>query len=204
MKRYLVISVVLLITFLSSGCSSKTIAIEPASGSPNVPTKNETVPPPTSETEMYSRRLGISLEEADRRLKLQEAAGKLQVELSSKEKETFVGLRIEHTPTFKIIVEFTENGEERIKPYLEPELAAVVEVRSATYSLAELEAAQTKVISELRVLGVKFDSAIINKYNRVQIRVTDRSPIDNAVQNGLLKIPPCVEIMVVAGLASPA
>lgn len=204
MKRYLIIAVVLLITFLSPGCSSKTVAIEPAVGSSNAPTKNETLPPPTSETEMYSRRLGISIEEADRRLKLQEAAGKLQVELSSKESETFVGLWIEHTPTFKIIVQFTQNGGETIKPYLTPELAAVIEVRSAKYSYTELENAQRNVISSLRALGIKFDSAIYEKENRVVLKVTDRSQIDSAIQSGRLVLPDCVEIRVVAGRTLPA
>ena len=60
-----------------------------------------------TETEMYAKRHGVTIDEARHRLKLQDVAGELDAELSIKEAETFAGLWIEHTPTFRVIVQFT-------------------------------------------------------------------------------------------------
>lgn len=170
----------------------------------NTPGKSEPTPP-TTETEMYARRLGITIEEAERRFKLQEAAGKLQAELSNKEVETFAGLWIEHTPTFKVIVQFTRNGEETVKPYLQPDLAAVVEVRTAKYSYLELQNAQNQAISSLRSLGIQFDSAIDVSKNHVLVKVksADRANFENAIRDGKLVLPDSVEVIWTDSLATP-
>jgi hypothetical protein len=162
-------------------------------------------PHPTSETEMYAQRFDIPIEEAGRRLDLQEEAGKLQVELNNKEAGTFVGLWIEHSPAFKIVVQFTLDGNDTIKPYLSPDLAAVVEVRTANYSYDDLQNAQTDIGSSLRSLDIPIDSAIDVKGNRVQIKIkyADRDKFDSAIREGKLKLPESVEVVWVPSLATP-
>ncbi|RZN37674.1 MAG: hypothetical protein EF813_05580 [Methanosarcinales archaeon] len=88
----------------------------------------------------YASDMGVSTDEALRRLQLQDSIGELNAEISTNEVATFAGLWIEHTPKYRVVVQFTQDSEETIKPYLEQhtELADIVEVRTANVSLADL------------------------------------------------------------------
>lgn len=65
----------------------------------------------------YADDFGVSLDEATRRLSLQDEVGKLGASLTSGEADTFGGLWIQHTPTFKVKVAFTSNGTESLSRY---------------------------------------------------------------------------------------
>lgn len=153
---------------------------------------------------VYAEEAGITMDEALRRLELQPVIGKLDGELSSKETKTFAGLWIEIPPAeFKVVILFTENGEETIEPYLQsyPELADIIEVRSAQYSLIELGNAQQEMHNALEGLGIFTESGGDVKGNCVNVYVIDRALIDNAVRDGKLEMPDCVKIITVEGLA---
>jgi hypothetical protein len=78
----------------------------------------------------YVKRFGVSLEEAYYRLDLQEAIGKLGAELMVSEADSYAGMWIQHEPDYRVIVRFTERGEETLLPYLaDSPLAGLVEVR---------------------------------------------------------------------------
>ncbi len=150
----------------------------------------------------YASNTGVSIEEALRRFKLQDIARDLQAEVITKEAETFAGLWIEHTPEFKIVVQFTRNGEETIKPYLEqyPEFADIVEVRNtAKVSLANLQRDQADASSSVSALGIRVPSGINVYNNSVELYITkaDRSRFDDALQRREIQLPDSVRVITV-------
>jgi hypothetical protein len=155
------------------------------------------------DAKIYAEHHGVTVDEAIRRFKLQDDAGALDAELSSKEADTFAGLWIEHTPEFRIVVQFTRNGEETIRPYIKESMADIIEVRTAKASLVDLQSAQSNVLSSVRSLGILADSEIDVRENRVKVYVTDRSKIDNALRDGKLILPDNVDIITVEALAKP-
>jgi len=74
------------------------------------------------DAEIYAKHQGVTVDEAIRRFELQDAAGALDAALSKEEAETFAGLWIEHAPKFRIVVQFTRDAEETIRPYLQNDL----------------------------------------------------------------------------------
>lgn len=70
------------------------------------------------DAKMYSSAMGVDMNEAIRRLKLQDDIGELNRELSVQEEDTFAGLWIQHQPDFRVVAMFTKGGEYRIKPYI--------------------------------------------------------------------------------------
>ncbi len=151
------------------------------------------------DAQIYASNNNISIEEALRRFQLQDIAGKLDAELSMGEAETFAGLWIEHNPNFKIIVQFTRDGEETIKPYLKPytELANILEVRTAKVSLADLQRAQANASDFARALDIPVESGINVYNNNVELYVTktDRSRFDDAVQRSGIQLPDIVKVI---------
>lgn len=63
----------------------------------------------------------------------------------------------------------------------DPKLLATIELRALDYSLAGLMAAQTELATQLRALGIRTDSMVDVKRNRVIVTVAD----DAAVYAGL-------------------
>ena len=70
---------------------------------------------PSPEARMYAKDYGVPLEEAVRRLRLQNALPRLEPELRKKEADTFAGLWIQHEPDFRLVVLFTRDGEKTIQ-----------------------------------------------------------------------------------------
>ena len=153
------------------------------------------------DAQIYASNNNISTEEALRRFQLQDIAGKLDAELSMDEPETFAGLWIEHNPKFKIVVQFTRDGGETIKPYLKPytELANIVEVRTAKVSLADLQRAQANASDFARALDIPVESGINVYNNSVELYVTktDRNRFDDALQRSGIQFPDVVRVITV-------
>ncbi len=81
------------------------------------------------DAETMAGSLGISVDEAIRRLQQQDDIGRLGAELESQEAGTFAGLWIQQTPTYHVIVAFTRDGEKTITRYVSnTPLAGVIEV----------------------------------------------------------------------------
>jgi hypothetical protein len=155
------------------------------------------------DAEMYAKQHGVTVDEAIRRFQLQDYAGVLGAELTSEESDTFAGLWIEHTPEFRIVVQFTRDAAEKIRPYIKENMVDIIEVRAAKTSLVDLQSAQSNVLSSVRSLGILADSEIDVRENRVKVYVTDRSKIDNALRDGKLILPDNVDIITVEALAKP-
>ncbi|MBE0427952.1 MAG: hypothetical protein IBX72_15065, partial [Nitrospirae bacterium] len=102
-------------------------------------------------------------------------------------------------------VQFTRDGEETIKPYLKqyPELADIVEVRTAKVSLANLQRDQTDASSSANALGIRVPSGINAYNNSVELYITkaDRSRFDDALQRREIRLPDTVRMITVEALA---
>jgi len=159
------------------------------------------------DVEWYAEAQGIPIEEAVRRLELQQnpALNRLQPELTAKERDTFAGLWIQHKPDYRYVVLFTEGGEETIQPYLQCNPHAdVVEVRNgADATLAELIAAEEEAARIVDSLGIPTDSGIYVSKNRAEVLVTDWAALEAALQDAGERLPEHVVVVEVEELSSP-
>lgn len=154
----------------------------------------------------YAAAVGVSLDEAIHRLQLQDVVGALDAELSEKEAKTFAGLWIEHTPTFRVIVRFTRQPGQTIKHYLAayPALADLVETRTASVSLVELQKAQEEALISFRNAGIPFESGINVFDNHVELYVAEanRLQFDAALQGQALRLADSVQVIAIKALGT--
>jgi len=159
------------------------------------------------DAQIYASNNNVSTEEALNRFQLQDIAGELDAELSMNETGTFAGLWVEHTPQFRVVVQFTRGGDETIKPYLKqhPELANIVEVRTAKVSLAELQRAQANALSSVRALDIPVESGINISGNYVDLYVAKANmhQLDDALQRGEIRFPDKVRVSTVDAMGKP-
>lgn len=153
----------------------------------------------------YAAHYEVSVSEAARRLRLQGRIGKLDADLMSSERDTFAGLWIRHKPKYRVIARFTRGGERTIRPYLESEpLRNLVEVRRASATLAELEAAQDRVSRLAGFLDVRGETGIDVPNNRVEVYVTDRRPLRTTFSEAGTRLPDEVATVRVEELLEPS
>lgn len=115
--------------------------------------------------------LGIGEAEAARRLRLQETIGELNARLTEEQARTFAGLTIEHEPDFHVVARFTRGGEETIRPYLPPELAGIVRVERARFTLQQLERRLEAGYARVRAAGIEAAGAVDLRANRAEVHV---------------------------------
>ncbi len=154
------------------------------------------------DAQVYASNMNVSVDEAILRFQLQDIAGDLDAELTTNETETFAGLWIEHTPEFRVVVQFTRDGEETMKPYLKkyPEFADIVEVRNtAKVSLADLQRAQVDASYSVSASDIPVESDINVFNNSVELYVAkaNKSQFDNALQRGNIRLPDKVKVRVI-------
>ena len=160
--------------------------------------------PLVQDARVYAADQGVGLEEAVHRLELQDAVGKLEAELTEKERDTFAGLWIQHQPEFGVVVRLTRGGSEAVRPYVEGgPLANIVEVRSASATLVQLGAAQGRATSLTNGLDVRADSAIDVKDNRAELYVTDPAGLEEALSRANVRLPSEVHVVEQDGLSHP-
>ena len=139
----------------------------------------------TQDATSYAKAVGVSVEEAKRRLLLQRPIGELNAMLENNESETFGGLWIDNeSPEYKAIVAFTSDGEATVAPYAEElGLASVVEVRTVDATLEDLRTIQADATNLVQgVLGIRVESGISVQKNRVEIYVANPDALDRALK----------------------
>ncbi|MFC1900505.1 hypothetical protein ACFLYN_02815 [Chloroflexota bacterium] len=148
---------------------------------------------------IYAQAEGISINESVSRFEIMNMAGFLGEALEKSELDNFAGFWIQHNPRFCLVAAFTENGEETIAPYREeyPELAEFIEVCTVQYTYTELLNAQKKVSNAIEKLGAFAGSCTYVQYNSVEVYVTNMETVDEAIRDGKLNIPDCIEIIIV-------
>ena len=157
------------------------------------------------DAQSYASDYGVDLQEAVRRLELQAPIGELGAKLEQNEQGTYAGLWVQHQPDYRVIARFTQGGEQTIRPYVEGGLLeGLVQVRPATRTLAGLKADQEEATRTVQALGVPADSGVDVINNRVDLKVTDRGPLEAAMQNVPARLPETVRVVEVDELAKPA
>jgi len=188
-----------LVVVLLAGCAA------PGASSKPTPTPSTQPATPTLEISDALRRdaqamaedMGIPVDEALRRMQYQDDIGNLQVALTAEQAETFAGLWIEHQPEYRIVVQFTRDGEQTIRPYLEGKpWADRVEVRAAGTTLASLEAAMAETMQVLQALDLKVIAALNVQENRVEVIVIDRAWFEAELDKAGVQLPEHVELVI--------
>lgn len=150
---------------------------------------------------MYATDFGVSVEEAKRRLELQDDVGELGAKLEANEVATYGGIEIVHQPEFRVVVYFTVGGELTIGPYVVgTPLEGIVEVRKVSATLKELEAAQEAAMGLYEERGITVESDINVTQNRAEIYVTQA----DQAEAQLVSLPPHVEVITVDSFMPPA
>ena len=148
----------------------------------------------------YAAEYGLDLDEAMRRLALQDTIGALNAELAEKEGATFAGLWIEHEPQFRVFIRFTRDGAETLQPYIEGgPLEGLVEVQAAEATLEELTAAHQVAMREIDKLGITVTSALDVVENRVAIFVADAAWFQEQLDGAGIRLPEHVELVAAGG-----
>ena len=152
----------------------------------------------------YALEFGTTLDEAQHRLDLQIEIGDLDQRLAASEAGTFAGLWIQHEPDFKVITKFTDDGESTIRPYIsEGNLEDLVDVGTASSTLASLRSAQTAAIEKAMSLSAVFESGINVFDNRVEIYTLDREALKSDLDGAGLTLSDKVNIVEVPHLSVP-
>ena len=167
--------------FLGAACAPAPVepAAEPGAAEPAAsPTPLDPDDPLVQDSRFYAEEMGISLEEAVARMNVQQALSesRLGEALERNEAETFAGLWLQHEPEYRVVVAFTRDAEETIAPYLEGlSFADYVEVRTHTYSMAELMRAQQEAMDIVQALGgLSAGAGIDVQENQVYLEVANR------------------------------
>lgn len=151
----------------------------------------------------YARLYGLDEEVARDQMKLELEAGALDDTLTTTEAGTFAGLWIRHSPTFRVVVRFTEHRSGTIARHLtSTSLAGVVEEASAVVSLAELESELARFRSVEPT--VPFNASINVTENRVDIYVASPAAFNDFLSRTNAAPPAHSAITYVPGLGGPA
>jgi hypothetical protein len=160
---------------------------------PTIPKANEAAVLSSQEAmhpdgQQYVKDLGVSLEEAIRRLQVQNEIGRLRATLRANEPDTFAGLWLQHQPEFRIMVHFTQNGKSTVRPYIEDKAwVDLVEVRPARVTLSSLEAVLAETGRILDKLDFKVSFSLNEPENRVEVYVTDQPWFEGELQKANLR-----------------
>lgn len=131
------------------------------------------VPGDTSSTaRAMAAEYGISVDEANRRLELQVAAGDLQADLRRTEPSTFAGLWIEHAPRFQIFVAVAgADPAQLLNRHITADIKEYAVARPATYPLQELEKLSAGALARLGLSKATNVATYVDvRRNRVVVR----------------------------------
>ena len=167
--------------------------------------------PVSADVQSYADEWGISIDEATRRLNLQDTMGELDAALQENESDTFAGLWIEHGATaddFGVVTRFTSDGAQTLQRYSQyiaaGPLAGMVETRSADKTIEELRTARKSAIGNLVGLAVPVESGVNVLENRVEIYVVERTRLESAMSAANIELPEKVELVSVSELSRKA
>lgn len=127
------------------------------------------------EASSYAAQVGVSVDEALRRLQLQPSVGDLEAALAAEESEAFAGLYIDDKQQYRVVIRLTDRkAEERVRARVAgTALEPLIEFRPARFSLLELAAKQQDVRGKSKRAAVEYNSDINIIDNKVEVYVTE-------------------------------
>ncbi len=139
--------------------------------------------------------LGITLEEAENRMRLADRAGVFQLRVRSD--PDFAGIYIVDVPKLQIVALFKGDAKAKLGQYVTDEAFVA---RSVAFSLAELTDVQSELPALFRKAGIKWLGSDLDiEANRVVVHVTDETQAHAATKAGTLDLPKAVTLDVVDG-----
>jgi hypothetical protein len=159
---------------------------------PTVLTEDEAL---TEDARAYAEDMGVSLEEAIRRLKMQDGASPsdLERELKNSERDAFAGLWIRHKPDYGITVAAARDFEavkEKARSHVEgTQWEGTVKIKAVEATLVELNAARAEAERMLDRLGIRYNSGDNVFKNRMEIYVKDKSAVERKLHASGLELP---------------
>jgi hypothetical protein len=149
----------------------------------------------------------VSLEEAMRRLEMQDDAlpAKLERELKETERDSFAGLWLRHKPDFGITVAAAGDPKammDKIEPIVEgTQWEGTINVKSVEATEAELKAARAQAERIFNRLDIPHDSGDNIMKNRMEILVANKARFERELRASGLNLPE--HIVVLEGMARP-
>lgn len=154
------------------------------------------------QAEQYTADFSVSVEEATRRLRLQPLISELQADLAMNDSDVFAELRAENGPSFRVIVQVTAGGEQRVRSYIKGSaLEDLVQIETVKWTLTELRSHQAQATAIAGRLGIDMDSSIRDQH--VIMYVTDAAAVDIALRGAGAQLPETVLVKQAPGLAQP-
>lgn len=142
----------------------------------------------------YASYHDVSIEEARTRVALQEEMRAIYSEIQNA--DTFAGLWLEHTPSFKVVVQFTGGADQMLNGYsISPELESIIEVRVVPVSLEELKEAQAEVALLIKDFQAEIHHDINLAENRVEIYVADPGALTSYLEATDVVLPDNVQVI---------
>lgn len=143
----------------------------------------------------YAEERGLSDREANRRMRLESCfaveLGALERTLRQRERDSFAGIWIQHDPEYRFVASFTEDGREKLRPYIEnkPYVPLIVTRSDATATLPELKNAQARAGRLVDRLGLHANLGLDIQKNRAEIYVLDRRRAEKRIRRSELRLP---------------
>ena len=105
---------------------------------------------PTGGKNFLERKFNLSASEAQSRLDRQAEAEALSVELSEAYSDAFLGLEIQHEPTYKVVLSMaSDQFDSQVRKLIPPKLRSFVQIRRSRLAIGEVETTRTALISVL-------------------------------------------------------
>jgi hypothetical protein len=152
----------------------------------------------------YAKDMGVSLEEAIRRLKMQggRAPSEVERELKRSERDAYAGLWIRHRPDYGITVAAArdfEAVEEKARSQVEgTKWEGTIRIRPVEASLVELNTARAEADRIFEQLGISASSGENLSKNRIEFYVKDETEFESKLRASGLELPD--HVVVVEGM----
>ena len=152
----------------------------------------------------YATEHGVGVDEAIRRLELQQVIGELGAALEEREAATFAGLYIEHKPEYRVVARFTREGEATLRRYVGAgALARRARAEGARLTLAELRTRQQASLEAVQAQGLQAEADINLRENRVEVYVQEGESARAMLSGAALALPDGVTVTAVPALSQP-
>ena len=143
------------------------------------------------DAQMYARMMGVDVDTARARLRLQDAIGELNATLATREGDIFGGLWVQHTPEYVIHIYVTRDEERIHRSYIEgTSLEPYVKIERRPATLRDLRASQQAALDIVRNLGVQAMVRLSVQTNRVEILARDREAFERLLRERNIALPP--------------
>lgn len=160
-----------------------------------------------AEAREYAKAMGVSQEEAMRRLEMQgdPFLARLDRELRQNERDTYAELRLRHKPDYGITLAFTGDPHaamEKVEPLVEgTQWEGTVKIDHVELTMTELHAVRAEAERVLDRIGIRYDSDENLSASHVQIYVADKDKLRRELRASGLELPE--HTIVMEGLSVP-